>query len=90
VRLFGIIAASFAAGYVVAIMAARSSAPKETRYDIPHGFTVGDPTFLSSALPAPAMTAGNTIDLPENGNQIFPAMLAAIASARRTKAAPTR
>jgi len=83
-RLFGIIAASFAAGYVVAIVAARSGAPKETRYDIPHGFTVGDPTFLSSALPGPAMTAGNTIDLLENGSQIFPAMLAAIASARRT------
>ncbi|MGD1148535.1 MAG: phospholipase D-like domain-containing protein [Thermoanaerobaculaceae bacterium] len=83
-RLFVIVLVSVAAGYVFAIAAARSSAPKQTVYELPHGFTVSDPTFLPSALPGPTMTSGNRLELFENGDAIFPAMLAAISSARRT------
>jgi len=83
-RLLGLILVSAAAGYVFAITVATSSAPKRTVYELPHDFTVGAPTFLPSALPGPTMTSGNRLDLLENGDAIFPAMLAAIASARKT------
>jgi cardiolipin synthase A/B len=72
------------AGYVVAITAAKSSAPRDTVYDLPHDFRVTDATFLPSALPGPTMTSGNRIDILENGDQIFPAMLQAIAAATKT------
>jgi len=72
------------AGYVLAISAAKSSAPEKTVYDLPHDFRVTDATFLPSALPGPAMTSGNRIDILENGDQIFPPMLQAIAAATKT------
>jgi cardiolipin synthase len=78
------IVVSFAAGYVFAIALAKSSAPKQTVYELPHGFTVSEPTFLPSALPGPTMTSGNRLELLENGEAVFPAMLAAISSARKT------
>jgi cardiolipin synthase A/B len=79
-----LILVSGAAGYAFAITVAKSSAPKRTVYELPHGFTVRDPTFLLSALPGPTMTSGNRLEILENGDAIFPAMLAAISSARRT------
>ncbi len=79
-----IILLSVVAGYVLAITVAKSGAPKQTVYELPHGFTVSDPTFLPSALPGPSMTSGNRLELLENGDAVFPAMLAAISSARRT------
>lgn len=79
-----VVLAAVAAGYLFAIAAAKSSAPKQTVYELPHGFTVGDPTFLPSALPGPTMSSGNRLELLENGDAIFPAMLAAISSARKT------
>src|SRR5262245_4672534 len=72
------------AGYALAITIAKSSAPKQTIYDLPHDFRVTDPTFLPSALPGPPLTTGNEIDILENGDGIFPAMLEAISSARKT------
>jgi cardiolipin synthase len=84
VRLLVVVLVSVAAGYVFAITVAESSAPKQTVYELPHGFTVSDPTFLPSALPGPTMTAGNRLELLENGDAVFPAMLAAISSARKT------
>jgi cardiolipin synthase len=83
-HLFAVVLLSVAAGYALAISVAKSSAPKQTDYELPHGFTVSDPTFLPSALPGPTMTAGNRLELLENGDAIFPAMLAAISSARKT------
>lgn len=83
-RLLAIVLASAAAGYALAVTAAKSGAPKQTVYELPHGFTVSEPTFLPSALPGPTMTSGNQLDLLENGDAIFPAMLAAIASAQKT------
>src|SRR4029077_13332655 len=75
---------SAAAGYAFAITVAKSSAPKQTVYKLPHGFTVSDPTFLPSALPGPTMTSGNRLELLEERGAYFPAMLAAIASAKKT------
>jgi cardiolipin synthase len=79
-----VVLASFAAGYVFAIAVAKSGAPKQTVYDLPHDFKVSDPTFLPSALPGPTMSAGNRLELLENGDAIFPALLAAISSAQKT------
>jgi len=79
-----IILVSIAAGYALAITVAKAGAPKQTVYDLPHDFTVNDPTFLPSALPGAAMTSGNKLELLENGDAIFPAMLAAISSARKS------
>ena len=75
---------SVGAGYACAIVAAKSGAPRPIAYELPHGFTVSDPTFLPSALPGTALTLGNRLALLENGDAAFSAMLAAIASARRT------
>ncbi len=83
-HLFAIVLLSVAAGYALAISVAKAGAPKQTVYELPHGFAVGDPTFLPSALPGPTMTSGNRLELLENGDAVFPAMLAAISSARKT------
>jgi cardiolipin synthase len=83
-RLFALVIVSGAAGYAFAITVAKSGAPKQTLYELPHGFTVSEPTFLPSALPGPTMTSGNRLELLENGDAVFPAMLAAISSARKT------
>ena len=86
-RRFRIVAGlliSFAAGYAVAITVAKAGAPKQTVYELPHDFTVSEPTFLPSALPGAVMTSGNRLELLENGDAIFPAMLAAISSAKKT------
>ncbi len=83
-HLIPIVILSAMAGYGLAITLAKSSAPKQTVYQLPHDFRVTDPTFLPSALPGPPMTPGNTIEILENGDQIFPSMLAAIRSAQKT------
>ena len=75
---------TFAAGYAFAIAIAKAGAPKQTVYELPHDFTLGAPTFLPSALPGAALTSGNGLGLLENGDAIFPAMLGAISSARKT------
>jgi cardiolipin synthase len=80
----GIVLLSAAAGYAIAVSVAKTSAPKQTVYTLPHDFTVGDATFLPSALPGTPMSTGNRIDILENGVGIFPPMLEAIAGARRT------
>lgn len=72
------------AGYALAITLAKSSAPKQAVYELPHDFRVTDATFLPSALPGPPLTTGNRIDILENGDGIFPSMLAAIAAAKKT------
>ena len=75
---------SAVAGYAIAITVAMTSAPEETVYALPHDFRVTDPTFLPSALPGPPLTAGNKVDILENGVGIFPAMLESIAAAKKT------
>jgi cardiolipin synthase len=83
-HLIPIAVLSAIAGYALAITIAKASAPTRTVYDLPHDFRVTDATFLPSALPGPPMTAGNAIEILENGEGIFPSMLEAIASAQKT------
>jgi cardiolipin synthase A/B len=83
-HLIPIAIVSALAGYALAITIAKSSAPTKTQYELPHDFRVTDATFLPSALPGPPMTAGNQIEILENGEGIFPEMLKAITSAKKT------
>lgn len=56
------------------------------RYHMKHQFGVRDTGFLQTmhALTGSALQEGNRIDLLENGDQIFPSMLAAIRAAKQT------
>ena len=55
-------------------------------YHLEHSFSVRDPEFFGSALALtnPVPLAGNKIDLLQNGDEFFPAMLGAIKSAKKT------
>ena len=55
-------------------------------YHIEHSFGVSDPDFIGSALALsdPVLVPGNKIELLQNGDEYFPAMLAAIHGARKT------
>ncbi len=55
-------------------------------YHFEHTFGVSDPEFIGSALGLadPVLISGNKIDLLQNGDEYFPAMLKAISSARAT------
>jgi len=59
---------------------------KQIRYELTHRFAVSDPQFLRSMdhLLGPGVLAGNRIKALQNGDEIFPAMLAAIGGARET------
>lgn len=59
---------------------------KQIRYELTHRFAVSDPQFLRSMdhLLGPGVLSGNRIKALQNGDEIFPAMLAAIAGARQT------
>jgi cardiolipin synthase len=63
-----------------------SRAPAHITQHIEHRYDVADPQFLRSmdVLLGPALLPGNKVDTLVNGDQIFPAMLAAIRSAKRT------
>lgn len=56
------------------------------RYHMKHQFGIRDVAFLQTmhALTGSPMTAGNRIDVLINGVQIFPSMLSAIRSAKKT------
>ena len=59
---------------------------KQIRYELTHRFAVSDPQFLRSMdhLLGPGVLAGNRIKALQNGDEIFPAMLDGIRSAKRT------
>ncbi len=59
---------------------------KEIRHQIDHSHAIADPRFRREmgALLGPAIVGGNRIAALENGDEIFPAMLSAIAGARRS------
>ena len=55
-------------------------------YVLPHSFAVADPAFVPSAhaLENPSPVRGNRVELLENGDRFFPAMLGAIRGAKET------
>lgn len=77
---------ALALAFALAVAFSLFSAPKEIAYRLPHRFAVGDDTFLPSshALSNPWPIEGSHVRLLENGDEIYPAMLAAIALASRS------
>ena len=59
---------------------------KSLEYKLEHTFSVSSPEFFGSALALtnPVPQLGNKIELLQNGDQFFPAMLEAIRSAKKT------
>jgi len=59
---------------------------KQIRYELKHRFSVEDPQFLRSMgqLLGPGILPGNRVTSLQNGDQIFPVMLAAIHGARNS------
>jgi len=79
------IAIAVAVTLLVVVVAMNLSTPeKKVERRIPHRFAVDDPLFRRemSVLLGPAITAGNRVTALQNGDEIFPAMLAAIREAR--------
>jgi cardiolipin synthase A/B len=74
------------AAFALSVAISLLNRPEEVRYDIPHAFGVRDPTFLPSvqATEGSSMIDGNRISILQNGVEILPAMLEAIASARKS------
>jgi cardiolipin synthase len=78
--------ATLAVAVVLSMALSILSRPHEVDYLFPHRFGVHDGAFLPSAhaLANPVMVTSNRITLLENGDEIFPSMLAAISSARES------
>jgi cardiolipin synthase len=72
---------------LVVVVAMNFATPeKKLERKIEHRYSVADPQFKREmgVLLGPAILPGNTVTDLENGDEIFPAMLQAIASARKT------
>src|ERR1700754_499526 len=71
---------------VVILMLNLHTPEKEIRHQVEHHHGILDPQFRREmgALLGPAIVAGNTIQALQNGDEIFPEMLGAIAAATRT------
>jgi cardiolipin synthase len=74
---------TYVASFVIRAITSRE---KKVEHEIEHRYAIADEQFLRSVqhLLPPQMTQGNKIEPLFNGDQIFPAMLAAIAGARET------
>ncbi len=75
------------AGAVLVLLVVNlSSSEKRIEREIEHRYPVGDPQFVRvmGTLLGPAILPGNRVTALCNGDEIFPAMLDAIRSARRT------
>jgi cardiolipin synthase A/B len=73
---------AFALSIAISLM----NQPMEVSYLLKHRFAVRDPSFVPSAhaLASSSPLKGNRVELLENGDQIFPSMLAAIEGAKET------
>ncbi|MET1023856.1 MAG: phospholipase D-like domain-containing protein [Pseudoxanthomonas sp.] len=82
-----IIVATVVVTLVVVLFALNFATPEKKLQHIPtHQYGVRDPLFKRemSALLGPTVLPGNRIEVLNNGQEIFPAMLAAIRGAQRT------
>jgi cardiolipin synthase len=84
----GRIALLMACTAVVAILGVNLFAAPERsiRHAFPHTYAIADPQFERSigVMLGPPLLEGNKVDTLLNGDQIFPAMLAAIRAAKKT------
>src|SRR5688572_30919907 len=82
-----VIAVTAVVTYLVSIIIRSfTSREKKIEHEIEHLYNVEDEQFARSmeGLLPPAIVGGNRITALQNGDQIFPAMLEAIRSARQT------
>ena len=81
-----ILLALVAGALIVLVVANLTSSAKKIEREIEHLYQAGDPQFVRSmgSLLGPGIVPGNTVRGLCNGDEIFPAMLAAIRSAKRT------
>ena len=81
-----IILALAAGALIVLVVANLTSSAKKVEREIEHLYQAGDPQFVRSmgSLLGPGIVPGNAVRALCNGDEIFPAMLAAIRSAKRT------
>jgi cardiolipin synthase len=86
INLLPIVLTFFATIILVLIVANLMGNEKEIESDVKSLYTVKDPQYLRAmgVLLGPAIMDGNRVEYLENGDQIFPAMLAAIRSAKKT------
>jgi cardiolipin synthase len=77
-----VLAVVFALSVAISLL----SQPKEVSYVLSHDFTVRDAAFLPSAhaLANPSPVKGNRVEILSNGDEFYPAMLAAIGAAKST------
>jgi len=80
------ILASLATLFVVLLVLNLSSGDRKIEHRIPHLYTVGDAQFVRAMgnLLGPPLVPGNSVVELINGDRIFPSMLEAIRSARRS------
>jgi cardiolipin synthase len=83
-RIIGLVAVTFLLTLLGFNLAGDSE--QRIRNGIPHGYLVKDPQFVRAmgALLGPPLAEGNRAQTLLNGDEIFPAMLQAIRSARKT------
>ncbi|MBA2479252.1 MAG: cardiolipin synthase B [Planctomycetes bacterium] len=81
-----ILLAAIGGGVVTLVLQNFTTAEKKIRYEIDPDFGIEDPRFrrMVSSLLGPPLVPGNRIQALQNGDRIFPAMLAAIRSAQRS------
>jgi cardiolipin synthase len=72
--------------FALAVAISLLNRPAEVDYVLPHAFGVRDAAFLPStqAVDGPSLVGGNRVSILENGIEIFPAMLSAIAAAEKS------
>jgi cardiolipin synthase len=77
-----VLAGAFALSVAISLL----NRPTEVSYDLRHSFGVRDPAFLPStqAFDRPSWSHGNRVTLLRNGIEVFPAMLEAISSAKKS------
>src|SRR6187551_984178 len=86
-RMIWTIAITAVVTLLLVVVAMNFATPeKKLERKIEHRYAVSDPQFMREmgVLLGPAILPGNTITDLENGDEIFPAMLQAIASAKKT------
>src|SRR6476659_6681139 len=72
--------------FTVAIAMNFTTPEKKLERKVAHRYAVADPQFRREmgVMMGPAIVLGNKVEALQNGDEIFPAMLAAIRSAKKT------
>lgn len=80
------VAGALAVAFVIILLLNLSTGEKKVTKPLPGRYSIDDPQFLLTmgTLFGPPLVDGNSVEDFQNGDEIFPAMLAAIRGARRS------